>query len=82
VCFAAQDKDGVSGAAVFAEMVGELARKGLTISQHLEELYRTYGYVLTNNRYVFVDDPRKTVAIFKRLRNEGASVAVVYPCHR
>lgn len=66
-----KDKDGVSAAAVFAEMAGELARKGFTVAAHLNALYQTYGYVLTNNRYVFVDDPRKTVAIFTRLRNEG-----------
>ena len=67
-----QDKDGVTAAAVFAEMTGELARRGTTVTQHLESLFRKYGYFLTNNRYVFVDDPAKTVAIFTRLRNEGA----------
>lgn len=33
---------------------------------------QTYGHFRTNNRYVFVDDPAKTAAIFSRLRNEGA----------
>ncbi len=73
VCGRCQDKDGVCASAVFAEMAGELARRGLTVTAHLDALFREYGYFLTNNRYVFVDDPRKTVAIFTRLRNEGTS---------
>jgi phosphomannomutase len=80
-----QDKDGVCAAAVFAEMAGVLSRRGLTVAEHLEVLYRTYGYFLTNNRYVFVDDPRKTVTIFTRLRNEGArhrATAVLLPWFR
>jgi hypothetical protein len=70
-----QDKDGVCAAAVFAEMAGELARRGLSVTAHLDALFQHYGYFLTNNRYVFVDDPRKTVAIFTRLRNEGTNRA-------
>ena len=75
----AQDKDGVVAAAVFAEMAGELARRGSTVTGHLDFLFRHYGYFLTNNRYVFVDDPRKTVAIFTRLRNEGMWSGGGYP---
>lgn len=66
-----RDKDGVSGAAVFAEMAQSLARAGVTCSQHLDALYKRYGYFVSNNYYLFVDDPAKTVAIFRRLRNEG-----------
>jgi phosphoglucomutase/phosphopentomutase len=30
-----------------------------------------YGYFVSNNYYVIVDDPAKTELIFKRLRNDG-----------
>jgi hypothetical protein len=34
-----QDKDGVSAAAVFAEMAGSHYRRGTTVAAHLRELY-------------------------------------------
>ena len=61
----------MTASAVFAEMAGVLAKRGSTVTQHLEHLYSTYGHFLTNNRYVFVDNPAKTATIFKRIRNEG-----------
>lgn len=66
-----RDKDGVTAAAVFAEMANALAREGRTATQQLQHLYETYGHFITNNYYVFVDEPSKTSAIFARLRNEG-----------
>lgn len=66
-----RDKDGVSAAAVFAEMANYLARQGKTVTEHLENLYQKYGYFVSNNYYIFVDDPAKTTLIFNRLRNEG-----------
>jgi phosphoglucomutase / phosphopentomutase len=67
-----RDKDGVSGAAVFAEMAGQLRRRhGRTCAEHLRAIYDTYGHFVTNNYYLLVDDPAKTAAIFARLRNGG-----------
>ena len=37
------DKDGVSAAAVFAEMANSLARRGSTVTQHMEWLYQVRG---------------------------------------
>jgi phosphomannomutase len=66
-----RDKDGVSAAAVFAEMANTHAINGKTCGKRLGELYEKYGFHATNNGYVFVDSPIKTEAIFARLRNEG-----------
>lgn len=66
-----RDKDGVTAAAVFAEMANALARAGTTVSGHLDAISARYGHHVSNNKYVFVDDPAKTEAIFARLRNEG-----------
>ena len=66
-----RDKDGVSAAAVFAEMANALAAEGLTAARQLERLYERYGRFATLNGYLVVDRPAKTEAIFARLRAEG-----------
>eukprot|EP01138_Halocafeteria_seosinensis_P001478 gb/GECG01001515.1/.p1 GENE.gb/GECG01001515.1/~~gb/GECG01001515.1/.p1 ORF type:complete len:634 (+),score=86.05 gb/GECG01001515.1/:1-1902(+) len=66
-----KDKDGVSAAAVFGEIVAHLSQRGISISEYMSELYETYGHFITNNKYLFVDDAKKTKAIFRRLYNEG-----------
>lgn len=66
-----RDKDGVSAAAVCAEMAGVLAREGLTLAGQLKRLGDKYGHFVSNNGYLFVDAPAKTAAIFARLTNEG-----------
>ena len=66
------DKDGVSAAAVFTEMAGELSRSGFTVHSHLQSLYKKYGHFISYNSYLtygsnsgIIDD------VFKRLRVEG-----------
>jgi phosphomannomutase len=66
-----RDKDGVSAAAVFADMANALAAEGLTAAQELDRLYVRYGRFASLNGYIVVDKPAKTEAIFARLRNEG-----------
>lgn len=62
------DKDGVSAAAVFAEMVDNLGEKSLT--QQLSEIYDTYGWHVTNNSYFISHDKSKTNEMFERIQNE------------
>ncbi len=38
-----RDKDGISAALVFAELAGHCRRRGVTVLQYLEELYRRFG---------------------------------------
>ncbi|KAI9915011.1 hypothetical protein PsorP6_007494 [Peronosclerospora sorghi] len=67
-----KDKDGVTAAAVFAEMAGYLeTTKRVTVQQHLNALYERYGHFVTQNHYVKCYDSVKIRAIFERLRNGG-----------
>jgi phosphomannomutase len=59
-----KDKDGVVGAAVFAEMHATLATEGRTAVEHLEALRAKYGVFRQRNGYVFSPDPRVTQGIF------------------
>eukprot|EP01116_Phalansterium_solitarium_P023725 TRINITY_DN8464_c0_g1_i1.p2 TRINITY_DN8464_c0_g1~~TRINITY_DN8464_c0_g1_i1.p2 ORF type:complete len:588 (-),score=211.57 TRINITY_DN8464_c0_g1_i1:188-1951(-) len=65
------DKDGVRGAAVFAEMANYLDRQGQLCSGYLQSLYDKYGYFETNNRYFFCYDPVTLDRIFAEIRNNG-----------
>jgi len=66
------DKDGVRGAAVFAEMAVYLHHQGnILVNEKLQELYKRYGYYETNNRYFFCYDPKKMEEIFDRMRAGG-----------
>lgn len=48
-----RDKDGMQGMVILAEMTNYYALQGKTLSDALEEVYRTYGYVAskTDNMY-------------------------------
>jgi phosphomannomutase len=67
------DKDGVSAAAVFAEMANVLDQQDTTVHQHLNLLFEKYGHFISYNNYVICRDPRKTDAIFHRIRTGGPS---------
>jgi len=66
------DKDGVSAASVFYEMAGVLQReRGLTVKQHLQNLYTTYGEYVSYNSYIVSHDKAVTAKIFQDLRTSG-----------
>lgn len=65
------DKDGISAAAVMAEMYNEYRHNGETINDHLISLYEKYGYYVYNNSYVFNYNPEMTVKCFDNIRNNG-----------
>ena len=49
-----RDKDGVNGAYIICEMFSYYASRGITLTDKLEELYKTYGYCLnTLHSYTF-----------------------------
>ena len=66
-----RDKDGVSAAALFAEMAGALAREGRSCSGALGALFERYGAICCNNGYLVVRDAAVTQAIFARLQAGG-----------
>ncbi|XP_066521448.1 glucose 1,6-bisphosphate synthase [Hoplias malabaricus] len=69
------DKDGVSAAAVVAEMAAYLHTKHFTLHQQLQNIYETYGYHISQTSYVICNDPQTVKRIFSRMRNfEGEGV--------
>ena len=75
-------KDGVSAAAVFAEMANWLRsqQEPLTLQQQLFAIYRQYGFHLTKNSYWIVPGPEVTKKLFADLRGNGnASSGEDYP---
>jgi phosphomannomutase len=64
-----RDKDGVTGAAVFTELYNaRCVGEGITLTQHLQNLYERYGYYLTKNKYVFCYDPPTIERVFNTIR--------------
>lgn len=67
------DKDGVSAAVVVAEMAAHVALQGMTLKQQLENIYKEYGFHVSNNSYFLCYDPEVIKKIFDRLRNYDGS---------
>eukprot|EP00878_Enallax_costatus_P023401 GHUV01024890.1.p1 GENE.GHUV01024890.1~~GHUV01024890.1.p1 ORF type:complete len:335 (+),score=38.25 GHUV01024890.1:362-1366(+) len=65
------DKDGVTAAAVFAEMAAAHYRRGTTVAQHLRELYHRYGQFVFRASYYIADPPSRSQPVFDRLRKDG-----------
>ncbi|KAE8294799.1 Glucose 1,6-bisphosphate synthase [Larimichthys crocea] len=63
------EKDGVSAAAVVAEMAAYLHNKNLSLNQQLHNIYQTYGYHVSKTSYVICNDPPTIQKIFSRIRN-------------
>ena len=74
-----RDKDGVSAAAVFAEMCNFLyapaqnpeGKSAGLLSQQLDSLCRKYGFFKQSDGHFYYKDPSTIDAIFSRLRNGG-----------
>jgi phosphomannomutase len=66
------DKDGVTAAAVFAELALDSYRNGRTLAEHMQTLYDKYGEFVSNNGYFILDDPTVVPAIMDRITNHGA----------
>ena len=47
-----KDKDGISAAAVFAEMAQHVAQQGKTLQEHFWDLKDTYGHFVNKNSYL------------------------------
>lgn len=63
-----KDKDGVSALAFFSEWAVQLYKRGITAYDYLEELYKKYGYFVSENSYFICDDKKKISKIFDRIR--------------
>ncbi|CAI2166348.1 14746_t:CDS:10 [Funneliformis geosporum] len=63
-----RDKDGIIALVTFAELAVQLNKRGLTISRYLEELYKKYGYFITETSYFICHSPQIIDKIFNKLR--------------
>ncbi|XP_072920953.1 phosphopentomutase [Hemitrygon akajei] len=67
------DKDGVSAAAIVAEMASFLACKNITLSQKLKAIYEEYGYHISKASYFICHEPKSIQRMFENLRNFNGS---------
>ncbi|KAG1819614.1 uncharacterized protein BJ212DRAFT_1341994 [Suillus subaureus] len=74
-----RDKDGVAATMVFAQLAASLRARGTTVSAHLQELYRRYGYFETSNSYFVCTDPLVIDNIFRKIRSSGDMDAPIRP---
>ncbi|KAI1707896.1 phosphoglucomutase/phosphomannomutase, alpha/beta/alpha domain I domain-containing protein [Ditylenchus destructor] len=66
------DKDGVSAAAIFAEIAMYLDRRGLKMSEQIFQIYKKYGFHLVRSSYWIVPNSSVTKQIFADLRKDQA----------
>jgi phosphomannomutase len=72
------DKDGVTAAAVFAEMRASLATRGATCVDQLAWIMARYGHHVTRAHYFVAPTPAVSKAVFERLRAEPPQVCGNY----
>lgn len=67
-----RDKDGISAAALFAELAGHTYESGKTLSARLEEVYEEIGVHMSHNGYLRTSQKSpSTSSIFESARKEG-----------
>lgn len=66
------DKDGVTAAAVFAELAGFWAAQGISVAERLYQLQEKYGFHLTNNNYLRLGSQTTPLeSVFDAARERG-----------
>lgn len=65
------DKDGVTAAAVLAELSLNVYHSGKTLSQHMQGLYDKYGEFVSNNGYFFLKDMSVVPTLMDHLTSGG-----------
>ncbi|GLV32537.1 Phosphoglucomutase 2a [Carabus blaptoides fortunei] len=65
------DKDGVSAAVHVGTMISYLYHHGLSLKEQLDEIYKEYGYHISDNSYYMCHDPDLTKNIFEKIRNHN-----------
>ncbi|XP_037087325.1 phosphoglucomutase-2-like [Pollicipes pollicipes] len=71
------DKDGISAALAVAQLATFLSGQGVSLAQHLDYIYDTYGFHTTNNSYYICHDPSVVRRLFERIRSLGGSPGTV-----
>jgi phosphomannomutase len=65
-----RDKDGISAMIAFLELAADCARRGTTILEQLELLYRQHGLYLTRQQSIALDPDRQGPTVGERLRRD------------
>ncbi|RIB19197.1 hypothetical protein C2G38_2036248 [Gigaspora rosea] len=63
-----RDKDGINALGTFAELVVQLDKRGMNISEYLDELFKKYGYFVTENSYFICHSLPTINKIFDKIR--------------
>ncbi|CAG8619221.1 19353_t:CDS:10 [Cetraspora pellucida] len=63
-----KDKDGISALGAFAELIVQLDKRKMKISEYLDELYKKYGYFVTENSYFICHSSTTINKIFDKIR--------------
>ncbi|GKY98377.1 hypothetical protein MPSEU_000795300 [Mayamaea pseudoterrestris] len=66
------DKDGITAAAVFAELTMAVYAQGITLEKHIQSLYDKYGEFVSNNGYFVVHDTSLAPRIMDDLTGKGS----------
>ncbi|KAJ3319383.1 Phosphoglucomutase-2 [Boothiomyces sp. JEL0866] len=74
-----KDKDGVSALGVFAEWANHLYGKGQTVYEHLQNLYKLYGFWVSQNSYFICHDKPTIAKIFDKIRYAPSTLNLEYP---
>nr|CAD7592928.1 unnamed protein product [Timema genevievae] len=72
------DKDGISAGAKMAELACYLQDIGITLSDKLADIYKTYGHHISKNSYYFCYNQEVIKQLFDRLRTFSGT-ANTYP---
>ncbi|ANB14795.1 phosphoribomutase PRM15 [Sugiyamaella lignohabitans] len=67
------DKDGISAAYVFIQILLELQEQSTTVLDKLESIYQDVGYFEEHNSYYIVNNPSTTDTVFEYIRTAGTS---------
>jgi len=67
-----KDKDGISGAAAFAQMAADLRSRGLTVAQRLKQLQERYGTFVGRQSYFVAAEPSQSKKVFDMMRKGGS----------
>lgn len=70
------DKDGVSAAVHVGTMISYLHHHGLSLKEQLDEIYKEYGYHISDNSYYICHDPDLIKEIFEKIRNYNGKCTV------
>ncbi|KAJ3285841.1 Phosphoglucomutase-2 [Borealophlyctis nickersoniae] len=76
-----RDKDGISALAVAAEIVVELEKEGMRLYDLLQEIYKKYGYFVSDNSYFICHSQDKIKKIFDKMRYGTDGTTLSYPSH-